>query len=88
MVGIDNEGELHGSWRALIDAAAGEGMETDGQVKQNKDEPRPNYSLRAANDLLASLGIPPRGPGSIDLVMDATGAEVCIQMGINAVRPG
>ncbi|BEJ11879.1 hypothetical protein CspHIS471_0203390 [Cutaneotrichosporon sp. HIS471] len=29
-----------------------------------------------------------RGHGSIDLVVDATGAESCIAMGLNAVRPG
>ncbi len=63
-------------------------MLTGFKIKQEKDESRPEYSLRAANDLLATLHVPPRGPGSIDLVMDATGAEVCIQMGINAVRPG
>nr|XP_019010898.1 chlorophyll synthesis pathway protein BchC [Kwoniella pini CBS 10737]OCF49679.1 chlorophyll synthesis pathway protein BchC [Kwoniella pini CBS 10737] len=57
-------------------------------IKQNEGESRPQYSLRAAQDLLLTLGIPTRGPGSIDLVMDATGAEVCIQMGLNAVRPG
>lgn len=51
-------------------------------------ETRPAYSLRAAQDLLHSLDIPERGHGAIDLVVDATGAEVCIQMGLNAVRPG
>lgn len=63
-------------------------MLTSVQTKQNPNEPRPEYSLRAAADLLIQTGTPARGPGSIDLVMDATGAEVCIQMGINAVRPG
>ncbi|WRT66294.1 chlorophyll synthesis pathway protein BchC [Kwoniella shivajii] len=57
-------------------------------IKPNADEPRPAYSVRAAADLLLSLGIPTRGPGSIDLVVDATGAEVCIQMGLNAIKPG
>ncbi|WVQ99327.1 chlorophyll synthesis pathway protein BchC [Kwoniella sp. CBS 9459] len=57
-------------------------------IKPNPDEPRAAYSLRAATDLLLLCGIPARGPGSIDLVVDATGAEVCIQMGLNAVRPG
>ncbi|KAK6910170.1 chlorophyll synthesis pathway protein BchC [Kwoniella mangroviensis CBS 8507] len=57
-------------------------------IKQNENETRPQYSVRAAADLLLSLGIPARGPGSIDLVVDATGAEVCIQMGLNAVKPG
>ena len=57
-------------------------------IKQEPNEPRPIYSLRAAADLLLKTGTPVRGPGSIDLVVDATGAEVCIQMGMNAVRPG
>lgn len=51
-------------------------------------EAKAAYSLRAAQDLLATLRIPERGHGSIDLVIDATGAETCIQMGLNAVRPG
>ncbi|KAL7421703.1 hypothetical protein Q5752_003473 [Cryptotrichosporon argae] len=53
-----------------------------------EDEGRAAYSLRAAKELLAATGTPERGPGSIDLVVDATGAEVCVQMGLNAVRPG
>ncbi|ORY34084.1 hypothetical protein BCR39DRAFT_592646 [Naematelia encephala] len=57
-------------------------------IKPEADEPRPQYTLRAAHDLLLSTETPARGPGSLDLVMDATGAEVCIQMGLNAVRPG
>ncbi|OCF40333.1 sorbitol dehydrogenase [Kwoniella heveanensis CBS 569] len=57
-------------------------------IKPKADEPRAAYSLRAAADLLLTCGIPTRGPGSIDLVIDASGAEVCIQMGLNAVRPG
>lgn len=56
--------------------------------QQGKDEPRPEYSLRAAKELLSKLKVPERGHGSIDLVVDATGAETCIQMGLNAVRPG
>ncbi|CAD6573669.1 MAG: hypothetical protein TREMPRED_000884 [Tremellales sp. Tagirdzhanova-0007] len=57
-------------------------------IKQDENESRPIYALRAAADLLLSTGTPARGPGSIDLVVDASGAEVCIQMGINAVKPG
>ncbi|WVR06974.1 hypothetical protein IAU60_004011 [Kwoniella sp. DSM 27419] len=57
-------------------------------IKQDANETRPHYSERAAADLLLSCGIPVRGPGSLDLVIDASGAEVCIQMGLNAVRPG
>lgn len=47
-----------------------------------------DYALGAAKQLLADLAIPERGHGSIDLVVDATGAEACIAMGLNAVRPG
>jgi D-xylulose reductase len=57
-------------------------------VAQKEGEARAAYSLRAAQDLLATLRIPERGAGAIDLVVDATGAEACIQMGLNAVRPG
>lgn len=51
-------------------------------------ESRSEYSVRAAADLLLKTGTPVRGPGSIDLACDCSGAEVCIQMGLNAVRPG
>lgn len=51
-------------------------------------EEKAAYALRAAQDMLATLRIPARGHGAIDLVVDATGAETCIQMGLNAVRPG
>lgn len=57
-------------------------------IKQDEGEPRPAYSLRAAGDLLLKTGTPERGKGAIDIVMDATGAETCIQMGMNAVKPG
>jgi D-xylulose reductase len=53
-----------------------------------KEESNADYALRAAKQLLADLGVPERGHGSIDLVVDATGAEACIAMGLNAVRPG
>lgn len=56
--------------------------------KQLEGESRPEYSLRAAKQLLDDLRLPVRGHGAIDLVLDATGAETCIQIGLNAVRPG
>lgn len=58
------------------------------QIKQEEGEPRPEYSVRAAADLLLKTGTSVRGLGAIDLVMDATGAETCIQIGLNAVKPG
>jgi D-xylulose reductase len=63
-------------------------IRADRQPKQEEGETRPEYSLRAAADLLLKTGTPIRGRGSIDLVNDATGAETCIQMGMNAVKPG
>ncbi|WVO16212.1 chlorophyll synthesis pathway protein BchC [Cryptococcus depauperatus] len=47
-----------------------------------------DWSVRTAAELLQSCSIPERGPGSIDLVVDATGAEACIHMALNAIRPG
>lgn len=52
------------------------------------DESNSAYALRAAKELLSTLGLPERGHGAIDLVVDATGAETCIAIGLNAVRPG
>ncbi|KAK4684903.1 hypothetical protein P7C73_g5264, partial [Tremellales sp. Uapishka_1] len=56
-------------------------------IKPEANESRPQHSARAARNLLSTLGIPERGLGSIDLVVDATGAESCIQIGINIVKP-
>ena len=56
--------------------------------KQGENESRGEWSVRAAKALLLETGTPARGHGGIDLVMDATGAEPCIHMGLNAVKPG
>ncbi|KAI5125040.1 hypothetical protein M0805_007464 [Coniferiporia weirii] len=45
-------------------------------------ETRIQYSKRAANLLKEQLGVEERGPKGLDLVVDASGAEVCIQMGV------
>jgi len=46
------------------------------------------YSERNANTMKAQLGIDERGPTAIDLVVDASGAEVSIQTGIFVARQG
>lgn len=44
------------------------------------DESRIDFSRRATAELQQALGIPTRGPGAVDVVVEASGAEVCIQM--------
>ncbi|KAH9951645.1 xylitol dehydrogenase [Amylocystis lapponica] len=46
------------------------------------------YSERNANTMKEQLGIDERGPTAIDLVVDASGAEVSIQTGIFVARQG
>lgn len=46
------------------------------------------YSKRAASLLKERLGVEERGPTGLDLVVDASGAEVCIQMGIFIAKIG
>lgn len=43
-------------------------------------EKRMDYSRRATKALQKELGLPERGVGSVDLVIEASGAEVCIQV--------
>lgn len=53
-----------------------------------QDESRIAYSKRSAATLRQQLGIAERGPTAIDLVVDASGAEVSIQTGIRIVKTG
>lgn len=46
------------------------------------------YSRRAADLFKEQLGVEERGPTGLDLVIDASGAEVCIQMGIFIAKIG
>ena len=46
------------------------------------------YSRRAASLMKEKLGIEERGKKSLDLVVDASGAEVCIQMGLYISKIG
>jgi D-xylulose reductase len=51
-------------------------------------EPATVYSQRAADLLRANLGVEDRGNKAIDVVIDASGAEVSIQTGILIVKFG
>ena len=46
------------------------------------------YSKRSAAELRKAFGIEDRGGNAIDLVIDASGAEVSIQTGIYALKTG
>lgn len=45
-----------------------------------------DYSRRATAALRESLSLPERGLGAVDCVIEASGAEVCVQMGCFLVR--
>ncbi|EIW82103.1 xylitol dehydrogenase [Coniophora puteana RWD-64-598 SS2] len=51
-----------------------------------KDESRPALSRRAAKAMREQLHIPERGAGSIDLVIDASGAEISVQTGLRICK--
>jgi len=51
-------------------------------------EPTTVYSQRAADILRADLGVEDRGNKAIDVVIDASGAEVSIQTGILVAKVG
>ncbi|PCH41102.1 xylitol dehydrogenase [Wolfiporia cocos MD-104 SS10] len=51
-------------------------------------ESRIRYSERNAKLLMQTLGVAERGPTAIDLVVDASGAEVSIQTGIIIAKAG
>src|SRR6266403_4163261 len=51
-------------------------------------EPTTVYSQRAADLLKANLGVEDRGSKAIDVVIDASGAEVSIQTGILIAKVG
>ncbi|CCM03159.1 uncharacterized protein FIBRA_05281 [Fibroporia radiculosa] len=56
--------------------------------KMEPGEARMRYSERNAKKMTEDLGIEERGPNSIDLVVDASGAEVSIQTGIIIAKMG
>lgn len=57
-------------------------------AKPIEGETRPEYSRRNAEAMKKALGISDRGAQGIDLVIDASGAEVSIQTGIYIAKTG
>lgn len=51
-------------------------------------ETKMQYSKRASALLKEKLGVEDRGPKALDIVVDASGAEVCIQMALLIARIG
>ncbi|KAI0774214.1 xylitol dehydrogenase [Fomes fomentarius] len=62
--------------------------ETYTPPKLQEGESRIDYSRRNAKLLMEQLKIEERGPNSIDLVLDASGAEVSVQTGIFIAKHG
>lgn len=57
-------------------------------LKSNEGESKIDYSRRNAANMKKELVIEDRGKSSIDLVIDASGAEVSIQTGFYIVKAG
>jgi threonine dehydrogenase-like Zn-dependent dehydrogenase len=57
-------------------------------LKPLEGESRMDYSRRNAENMKKELGIADRGPQAIDLVIDASGAEVSIQTGLFIAKAG
>ena len=62
--------------------------ETYTPPKMEQGETRLAYSERNAKAMMQQLKIEERGPAGIDLVVDASGAEVSIQTGIHIAKHG
>lgn len=54
----------------------------------NEGESKLDFSSRSADAMKKELGIEERGPKAIDLVVDASGAEVSIQTALAIVKSG
>ena len=56
-------------------------LELDGEAREA-------YSERNARQMMEQLGLEERGPKGVDLVVEASGAEVSIQTGILIAKQG
>jgi len=56
--------------------------------KLSAEETNINYSKRVADDMMAKFGLQERGANSVDVVVDASGAETCIQTGLYLAKHG
>lgn len=57
-------------------------------IKPNEGESKVDYSRRNAEAMKTQLGIEDRGKNAIDLVIDASGAEVSIQTALYVAKSG
>lgn len=55
---------------------------------RKEGESQVDYSRRSSAELQKQLGLTERGPNAVDLVVDASGAAVCVQTGVFLVKPG
>lgn len=55
---------------------------------RGKDESQIDYSRRSAKAMMEALNIDERGHNAVNLVIEASGAPVCVQTGIFLVTPG
>lgn len=56
--------------------------------RKNEGEINLDYSRRVADDMLQAFGLKDRGPDGVDVVVDASGAETCIQTGLFLAKCG
>jgi D-xylulose reductase len=56
--------------------------------KMEEGESKMAYSKRASAEMAKELGFEERGINGLDLVIDASGAEVCIQMAMFIAKHG
>lgn len=71
-------------------AASYAGAETflpEGKPPQEAEE-RMEWSRRETGRMMREMGIEMRGERAVDVVVDASGAEVCVQMGLYLVKVG
>ena len=54
----------------------------------NEGESRMAYSKRSSETLKRELGVADAGVNGVDVIIEASGAEVCIQTGYHLIKPG
>ena len=55
---------------------------------KKEGETQVDYSRRSAKEMMEKLQLTERGPNAVDLIIEASGAAVCVQTGIFLVKPG
>jgi len=57
-------------------------------IKKNEGEANIDYSRRVSDDIMQKFNLKDRGPDGVDVVVDASGAETCIQTGLYLAKCG